>query len=354
MGRVRLLLALLVFISHSPLAHLINGHAFEAAPLAVQCFFVISGFLIAFILDQKYHDDLTAFYHNRFVRLAPAYIAVAGLALLMKLGFEEHYIQDVMALGKEAAVYLVAVNALLVGQDAALFLDVINRHLMLTADFKAANVKLYQYILVPQAWSLSLEIYFYGLIPFLIKRRRWLMSVFAASVGLRLVLFYGVRLDHDPWTYRFFPTELAVFLLGVIAYQYRKMLLLPAAWHSRALWAVLLMLIAMPPLFVFLDWGHPVLYSAFILGFALLMPTLFAQSRDNAWDATIGDLSYPLYLGHILVIQGVSRLIQPGHPFAVTCVSLLLSVLLAVFIKMGIEQPAQNYWKVRKYVERKP
>lgn len=53
MGLARLLLALSVVLAHLPvlLGPLVNGH------VAVQGFFIISGFYMALILDSKYHTD---------------------------------------------------------------------------------------------------------------------------------------------------------------------------------------------------------------------------------------------------------------------------------------------------------
>src|SRR5689334_14401820 len=79
MGLVRLLLALAVVLSHTPTAefHFIGGG------LAVQAFFIVSGFYMALVLDGKYADART-FYSNRLLRLAPAYfvVLVVGLAML--------------------------------------------------------------------------------------------------------------------------------------------------------------------------------------------------------------------------------------------------------------------------------
>ncbi len=39
------------------------------------------------------------------------------------------------------------------------------------------------------------------------------------------------------------------------------------------------------------------------LGMALVIPFLFLRTKASAWDAWFGELSYPMYLSHILVIQ---------------------------------------------------
>ena len=68
MGIIRLLLALAVL-----LAHVENAPAFLLrfipGSLAVQCFYIISGFYMALVLNGKYSSKRD-FYFNRFLRLS--------------------------------------------------------------------------------------------------------------------------------------------------------------------------------------------------------------------------------------------------------------------------------------------
>ena len=71
MGVLRCLLALSVLLVHDVDGwfKLIDGAA------AVQCFFLISGFYMALVLNERY-ADLGSFYFNRALRLLPTYWAV--------------------------------------------------------------------------------------------------------------------------------------------------------------------------------------------------------------------------------------------------------------------------------------
>jgi len=44
-----------------------------------------------------------------------------------------------------------------------------------------------------------------------------IISIILASLGLRAFLYLGPHWTNDPWKYRFFPTELALFLFGTLA-----------------------------------------------------------------------------------------------------------------------------------------
>lgn len=78
----------------------------------------------------------------------------------------------------------------------------------------------YHGLLLPQAWTLGVEISFYVIAPFVLPRR-WLMAVlFAASVAIRVLLIKAGVGSVDPWTYRFFPAELMFFLVGAFTQQF--------------------------------------------------------------------------------------------------------------------------------------
>ena len=75
----------------------------------------------------------------------------------------------------------------------------------------------WQALLVPQAWSLSMELMFYALAPFLARLDwRTLLAIACLSLALR---FAGGALpvDFGLWAGRFFPTVLFLFLLGMLA-----------------------------------------------------------------------------------------------------------------------------------------
>ena len=89
MGTTRLLLAFAVIFSHAASAKIIPhyyavlGYHPVDATIAVQMFFVISGFYMSLILP-KYralgHGWIWKFYASRYARLMPAYLVIFGLS----------------------------------------------------------------------------------------------------------------------------------------------------------------------------------------------------------------------------------------------------------------------------------
>lgn len=72
------------------------------------------------------------------------------------------------------------------------------------------------------------------------------------------------------------------------------------------------------------------------------MPAIFSLSKNSAVDRWIGDLSYPLYLVHVLVlvVMHVKNIPAPGSVFLP--VALVVSALLLVVVDHPVERYRQR------------
>ncbi|CAB3628311.1 acyltransferase family protein [Achromobacter aegrifaciens] len=313
MGFLRTLLALSVVLDHlgaGATNHLVGGR------LAVQLFYVISGFLISYVLTatDHYQGAVGKFYANRFLRLFPIYLAVAALTLAAHVMSGGAFFRIYDALPFSAELFLVLSNIFIMGQDWLMFFGIEHSALKFTGNFAHSEVPLYEGLLVPQAWTLGVEMSFYLVAPFILHSPRRLLALLAASLALRGVLIAtGIGLG-DPWTYRFFPTELALFLLGSLSHQ----VLLPRykAWTQRikrlpeigtavlAVYCVLHFSIAM---------NQTVRDGLAVLLFGALLPLAFLFQSRHRLDKAIGELSYPIYICHSLVIMFFKWLLEEAH-----------------------------------------
>ena len=230
MGTLRTLFAITVVFAHS------YGFVFVGGKNAVQLFYMISGFLISYVLvERKVYKSTRSFYINRYLRIYPIYFVVALLSLATfvfasAIGKEVDFFKVYRDAPFAANILLVFSNATIFFQDWVMFSAVENREFVFSANFLKSEVVLYPALLVPQAWTLGVELTFYLMAPFILARRQFLLLLLALSIALRVYLLYIGLGKSDPWTYRFFPTELALFLLGALAHQvllpfYRKTLL---------------------------------------------------------------------------------------------------------------------------------
>ena len=77
MGTLRTLFALAVVFTHT------SGHFLIGGKNAVQLFYMISGFLISYILvERKVYVDVKSFYINRYLRIFPIYAVIATLTFI--------------------------------------------------------------------------------------------------------------------------------------------------------------------------------------------------------------------------------------------------------------------------------
>lgn len=234
MGILRLIFALAVVFGHSWL----GGPVFVGGKNAVQLFYMISGFLISYVLvEAKSYATVVDFYKSRALRIYPVYAVVAVITLLAMFILGNSVFLDVYRNAPvTAGAFLAATNVFVLGQDWVMFLGVTGGKLVATGDFSDSEVLLYNGLLVPQAWTLGVELSFYALAPFVLRQRRRLFAMFALSVCVRLVLVAMGIASEDPWRYRFFAAELSLFLLGALAHQFLlpMYLTLPAKRLSQA------------------------------------------------------------------------------------------------------------------------
>lgn len=303
MGLLRTLLALSVVLDHlgaGATDYLVGGR------LAVQLFYVISGFLISYVLigTDSYQGAVGKFYANRLLRLFPVYLAVAAMTLAAHLLNGGEFFRFYDHLPASAEGFLALSNLFIFGQDWLMFFGVRNGSLVFTGSFAHSDMPLYHGLLVPQAWTLGVEMTFYLVAPFVLGSPRRMLALLAASLALRAILIVNGIGTIDPWTYRFFPTELALFLLGALSHQ----MLLPryTAWTRRyprlpELGAAALLCYV----FVHFSIGipHTVRDALAVTLVVLLLPLAFLFQARYRFDKSVGELSYPIYICHMLVIM---------------------------------------------------
>ena len=346
-GSLRTLFALSVVFAHC----LPDSNILVGGPHAVRLFYIISGFLISYVLvERRTYPSVSAFYANRYLRLYPIYACVAVITLLgLLLAGESAFTQVYRSAPPGAVALLTLSNLLLFGQDWVMFAGVQHHALVFTPAFNDSAVILYRGLLVPQAWTLGVELSFYLIAPWVLPRRGLVYGLLIGSLGLRAALvLQGVGLQ-DPWTYRFFPTELALFLCGALAHQilrplYQKLSAqkLSASherWAANAATASIVLLAVIYPVLPLGDVARSaVMFAVFIT----LLPLTFTFQARYRFDRWIGELSYPIYIVHTLVIRAVvvlGRRYGLDEPHLLAAVSVVLTVACAIGLNHFIARP---------------
>lgn len=307
---LRLLLALLVVLGHFQILAGVTHPPwpFGYAAAAVDCFFVVSGYLVSNSFDRD--PSLKRFYLRRFFRIYPLYLAVvlAQTAILGCLGSND---------GETDRSLL---RYFLVNAAFANFLQYDVGDGVLSG---LANPSLN-----PSLWTLKIEFGFYLLLPFLWRAvERWGAAVLTVVFALSAAYYWAwVEAGHAELA-RQLPGQLQFFILGVAAYRYRREIL-----PRRTVGIVLPVALAML-LTALLGARPPVVYPLVIGAFAVLAALATPRLRLRR------DISYGVYLLHGPIIQ-LSLLIgvyRPGWTGLVATIALL--VPLALVCERLVEAP---------------
>jgi len=350
MGMVRVALAMAVVLSHLPMA----SFKFLSGGLAVQSFFIVSGFYMSLVLDGKYRDT-GLFYSNRLLRLFPTYIVMCALTTIAIWGFNasptaspELFAQ--MFQDPATAAVLILQNITMLGQDLLFWFSVApDGALVLDVSGPLPDedtIVGWQGLLVPQSWSLSMELLFYAMAPFLARWRwQWIAALALASIGLRLA-GHLTPIDYPLWQGRFFPTCLFMFLLGMLGHR-----ALPrVAQLPKALgWIAAATLLAFIVGFSFLPTADPLAmrWLAYAV-VAFATPFVFNAFKDNKADRWIGELSYPIYMTQLFVIGIVMTYELPYPIWIAIGGTLTLSLVILLLVDHPIDR-----WRQRRAATRR-
>lgn len=296
MGGLRFLLALSVVIAHSGN---FLGLSLGDGRMAVQAFYMVSGFYMSLVWTEKYSklpNPIRTFYISRFLRIYPLYILVVLITVILAVSLWKtkaafpllNPIDSPLGWGDLLWVY--GTQLTLIGLETPIFNG------------------LHGYWISPVAWSLSLELMFYLLVPFLIPKPKLALAVlvgalFARYLGIQWLGGIGTPDYIGKFSYRFFPFEIALFLAGAFSYRVFsqtpdkvKELIAKQEVYFLAVLGVVGYLfyfqLIRPHLGERALWLY---YPIVFVGIAIL----FQHTKTSKRDSYIGELSYPIYISHI-------------------------------------------------------
>ncbi len=271
--------------------HIWNPIAPGAGPVAVLAFFYISGYLITQILQEVYAapGQIGAFFLNRFLRIYPQYFGALLLGLASIYFFPE-------------TAYGIHTN-LSWPEGAGEWIPQFTIFGLYGADVRV----------LPAAWSLSTELYYYVLIGLATGRSKKLaMALFIVSlpVGVLCALkilpfdFYGHPIGNG-----------FAFAFGSITYFYRDLFSFTRAQFAIACAAYGLHAYAVPLLIE--DGLDDANLAASLVPFSVILVFIIHHDIKSAliaaWANVLGKLAYPLFLTHWAACVFVSQLFFHGR-----------------------------------------
>jgi len=285
-GIYRFILAsIVVFVHVWRIGFTAGGYA------AVFSFYVISGYLMTLILNEQYGFSvrgIVRFLLNRALRIYPRYwVSMIGTGIIA-------FLYPWMC-------WQIFHSTIFPKSPADVIMNI--------AIFGLNHNGLYR--LLPQAWSLYVELSFYVLMALVLSRKKWITSVwFAASVvwtiyanmaGMSIVGRY----------YTLIAGSLPISS-GALLYHYRDSLGRPGKW---TIWVCGALYVASLAVSTIYDDLGICLYVWVLLGMITVASLKdLRPQRIMGFDKFFGDLSYPIYVSHAFVALLVLRAFWPNVP----------------------------------------
>lgn len=281
----------------------------EYGMFGVDIFFVISGFIMAFILTEKNEDSAGSFLKNRLIRIVPNYWIWTFVFLLFgSLGLETF-----------SSRFATPESLLL----SLLFITHMNPD---------PGLGLYPTLSV--GWTLNFEMFFYMLIVTVLMWRLPLMKTLLIVSALLLVSPVVYKLT-DVGFYRpiFGSIKLFEFVIGILLFYLWR-------FQSGFFWGRMIWIVWGSLLVLTMGLGQIGLFTLLLAGSVLFMalrlePWIGHQNRLMDGLVLLGTISYSTYLAHPTVLRlllygadryglhGNNLLLLSGYTVSVFFVSLL-------------------------------
>lgn len=299
----------------------------------VDVFFVISGYIMARILDPASDSSSDFFFRRRVIRIVPPYWVFTILLFLIALRIPQ-----------------------LMGSTRASFLDLFKSLFFIPFSKSSGVTQPLLFI----GWSLNYEMFFYLAlaIGLLISKRRavWFGGALVLATVLTCLPFAKQNVIAD-----FYSRDIVLeFLLGILAYYLCRSIPGPSARSLRVVSLLVcvvsgLFLIALQAWYSFPGAGL-YLYRVLLLGvpsFLLIASgSLLSQGgwdADVAWLVLIGDASYILYLVHPYCEYSIDRIFGAhqhwlrSNTATGAALGVSLSIAVAVVMHLYLERPSVRF-----------
>ena len=223
------------------------------------------------------------------------------------------------------------------------------------------------FTLVPQAWSLSVEFLFYLIAPWLIKRKTSQLVISTVILlALRIYFFELVDPTTGPaftnlaaYKFKFFPFELCFFLLGICSYRLYTYVRDSERMQAKQYNFIAITSVILAAIFAaMIPWLAPWGFYTILL---LAMPFAFVHDRNlhadvskktifanfHRLDRILGDLSYPLYISHTLIIICAYGFFHDfaffGNTQLHTALIIGISIGVAALLQRFVQFPIDNF-----------
>ena len=303
----------------------------------VDLFFVISGFIIAYVADADSHQ----FMMRRLIRIVPIYWVSTLTIFFLALAVPQYF------------------------RITSTDLPLLIRSLLFLPDPSAINPYRTDGLPHPTlagGWTLNYEMYFYVTFAIALAFSRARATAIAAVALLAIILVVNATsLDDSPVAHFYGYPIVLEFMYGMLAFHVVRHAE-RAGWRDRAprLQRAILLVVATVALGLLLTrvvsssaprWFSNGIPAFFLVTAAVLLERLHGFKITNSLGVLIGNASYVLYLSHAYVVLGIIRLFIGKRHFSellgqtIVFGLMVLSCLVAIAIHLYVEKPLLDVLK---------
>lgn len=350
MGYLRIILALGVVLFHSGS---LFGYVGIDGFVAVHIFFIISGFYMTLIIKNKYSKTEKPFYtflSNRLLRIYPIYWLVLLLTILLLYT----QIKNLSIISLFSGIFNIIPNYINARKPMGIIEDIT---LLIRSDYLKIGIFKDNMLLVSPAWTLVHEMVFYICAPFLVfLRKRYLLVLTILSILIHLFTSHYYFLLGDTQTASLFiPSNFFFFIFGIFSYNLYEWLKINKIKPKYSLFLSILFLLAVfgwnyVPETKF-GWVIIKEWSFYILT-PFFLPIIFQSFNKIPLNNFLADLSYPVYISHMLVIQFLQislsyKFTSALFSFWTLSITLIFSLSMVYLLEKPIDKFRQSRIKAK-------
>lgn len=326
---------------------------FNYGQLGVQLFFVASAITLCMSMANRNESSITSFYIRRFFRIAPLFYCALVFYFLWRL-------LKAYAMGRGLTI-----------PEEYSFAGLIQT-ISFVHGFSLDNFNYF----VPGGWSISAEMAFYAVFPFLYTYTKGYSNKELVALSIKGILVLGAI--QAVFIYLFVPfildksianngfgflyasifNQFGVFLIGIVSFRYLNVRLNTSAYFIVLLLTILAVLIQSLPMLKFGMNGYiyPLISALSFSILAVLLSSInFGDSKVFNYFTELGQNSFSIYICHFFVLDiirflfakvGLYEDINPNiMVFIILISTLIISKFISSFTLKYVELPGINLGK---------
>ena len=266
------------------------------------------------VMTEGAYPNKKSFWMSRFWRLYPIYFIVLLFTITYVSVTDFGIFKKLLDMPLSWSFPLIFSDIFILGLDFTHFLsyETYEKLVFITSMPSSGilqdNHLISHYVFISPAWSISVEIIFYLLVPYLTKVKNNVLILLTCFLFLLKALFFIFVTYKAPFYNQVFIFGFPLFFVGMLLIRYINL-------FERVKNNQFLIYTACVFAF-FMTFATPYLGEIFyftildsfnLILFVGILPFVFLITKDNKLDRYVGQYSYSIYLWHLILMQIIAK-----------------------------------------------